>query len=101
MVELQFEDPPEYRPPAGRLPQDTKKNAGRAELVAALQDHPNRWAIVSRHQSRNRANQVAGDLRRRHQPRGSSHYEFRAARKPDGQGVVYGRWVETDVNLGT
>lgn len=100
MVELQFEDPPEYRPPAGRVPQDTKKNASRDQLVALLKSHPNRWAVVSRHLSRNRANQVAGDLRRRHPLRGDAYYEFRAARKPDGQGVVYGRWVVADVNLG-
>lgn len=94
MVELVFEDPPEYRAPQGREPNDIYKNRDREEIVARLADHPNRWAVVSWHRSRARANAVSKGLRSKH--RG---YEFRAANRA-GEGVVYGRCVRQDVNLG-
>lgn len=99
MVQLLFEDPPEYRPNADRRPFDTQKNKHRDELVKLLKEHPNRWAVISKHVSRNRANQVAADLRKRNPP--PSGYEFRAATKDGRAGVVYGRYAVPDVNLGT
>lgn len=95
MADLVFEDPPEHRPDKGSHGYDVKKNSDRELLIVALSYHPKRWAIISRHLSRNRAGQVARMLRERH-PR---LYEFRAAANPDGEGVVYGRYVGPDANI--
>lgn len=94
MVDLRFEDPPEYREPRVLTLYDARKNSDRRALVEALTGHPDRWAVVSVHLSRNRAAQVARLLRSRH----PSH-EFRASRSEEGGGVVYGRYVIPDANI--
>lgn len=95
MVELVFEDPPEYRPREHRNQYDVRRNADREQVVAELRRHPGRWAIVSRHASRSRASQVARVLRGRH----PAPYEFRPARNQQGEGVVYGRYAASDANI--
>lgn len=95
MVELVFEDPPEYRPRELRGQYDVHRNADRGQIVTELQHHPGRWAVVSRHASRNRASQVARLLRGRH----PAPYEFRPARNQQGEGVVYGRYAAPDANI--
>jgi len=95
MVQLVFEDPPEYVPTVSSDAFDIKKNENREMIVAALVHHPHRWAVVSRHASRNRAAQVSYILRARH----PELYEFRVCRKPTGEGVVYGRYLGTDANM--
>lgn len=96
MVALVFEDPPEYQPATASTDAfDIRKNEFREDVIAELRSHPGRWAVVSRHASRNRASQVSYVLRARH-PDG---YEFRVARKPDGEGVVYGRYSDPDANI--
>ncbi len=101
MVQLRFEDPPEPVSMAGRAPFDTQKNKDRDDLLKLLLQHPNRWAIVSEHLSRNRANKVASDLKKRHPALSGCRYEFRAATKGGQAGVVYGRYISPDVNLET
>lgn len=99
MVQLHFEDPPEYRFADNGNSLAVEKNADRDAMVALLPGYPNRWAIVSRHVSRIRANQVAARLRLRHNPSGGSgEFEF-CARTRGQEGVVYGRYVAPDVNL--
>lgn len=95
MVELVFEDPPEYVPTVTADAFDIKKNEFREDIIAELRHHPARWAVVSRHASRNRAAQVSYVLRARH----PENYEFRVAKKEDGEGVVYGRYSGPDVNI--
>jgi len=91
MVDLVFEDPPEYWPDADSV----RKNAGREQIVAELVHHPGRWVVVSRHVSRPRASQVARNLRRQNPP----PYEFRASANRAGEGVVYGRYSAPDANI--
>lgn len=95
MVELVFEDPPEYVPTVTSDAFDIKKNEDREAIIAALVHHPRRWAVVSRHASRNRAAQVSYVLRARH----PEHYEFRVSKKEGGEGVVYGRYLGVDANM--
>lgn len=91
MFTLEFEDPPDRS--AKRY--NNRTNADRHRIVAALAEYPDRWAVVSRHLSRNRAAQVARVLRDRYSDKG---YEFRPAER-DGQGVVYGRYDPANVKL--
>lgn len=95
MVDLVFEDPPEPRPQNLRGTYDIRRNADREAIVAELQNHPGRWAIVSRHASRSRASQVARLMRDKY----PSPYEFRPVRNPAGEGVVYGRYMASDANI--
>lgn len=95
MVEIVFEDPPEYVPTASPDAFDIRKNEDREKIVEALRGHPNRWAVVSRHNSRNRAAQVSYVLRARH----PEDFEFRVAKKDTGEGVVYGRFLGDNANI--
>lgn len=95
MVDLIFEDPPGRRTPSQRNAYDIRRNADREAIIAELQHHPGRWAVVSRHASRSRASQVARLMRGRH----PAPYEFKPARNPEGEGVVYGRYTTADANI--
>jgi hypothetical protein len=87
MVSIRFEDPPD---PAGHItvldPEDLVKNRDREDIIAALADYPDRWAVVSQHRSRPAAAKVARLLRLRHPA-----VEFRTVTANGGGGVVYGR----------
>lgn len=95
MVEIVFENPPEYVPVVTTDAFDIRKNGDREEIIAQLVLYPGCWAIVSRHASRNRAAQVSYVLRARH----PELYEFRVTKKDTGEGVVYGRYVGPDVSM--
>ena len=94
MVEIQFEDPPEHHS-SPQPTYDVHKNADRDLIVTMLAHHPGRWAVVSRHLSRNRAAQVARLLRARH----TDVYQFRVSMNGSGEGVVYGRYAGPDANI--
>ena len=94
MLIIHFEEPPER---TSDFRYDNRKNADRDEILVALRNlHPDRWAVVSYHNSRARAAHTARDLRQRY-PDG---YEFRAATSPSSGEVVYGRYMPGKVKLG-
>lgn len=94
MLDIIFEDPPERDT---RHRYNNRKNLNRERVLAELRENaPDRWAVVSRHNSRARSAQTARELRTRH----PDNFEFRAATSQLWGEVVYGRYVPGKVKLG-